>query len=72
VRVSGELSKAKYVIVHTQDDKLDQALATSDGESLLRAGGFSTMLYAPLTDARYRINFAKNGWVRVLAFVGEG
>ena len=72
VRISGELTKAKYVIVHTQDDKLNHALAISDGESLVRAGGFNTMVYAPLSDARYRINFAKIGWVRVRAFVAKG
>ncbi len=72
VRISGDLANARYVLVHTQDDKLDQAIATSDGESILRAGGFDTMLYAPITEARYRINFTRKGWVRVLAYAGEG
>ena len=72
VRISGDLADARYVLVHTQDDKLDHALATSDGESILRAGGFDTMLYAPITEARYRINFARKGWVRVLAYTADG
>lgn len=68
VRVIGELVKAKYVVVHTQDDKLNQALATSDGKTTLQSGGFTTMIYAPTSAPRYRINFGENGRLKVLAF----
>lgn len=69
VRVSENLSAARYVVIHTHDDKLDQAIATSDGKSLLRSGGFNTMIFAPVTEARYRIDFGSYGRIRLLAFM---
>lgn len=68
VKIAGEIASAKYVVIHTQDDKLDQAIATGDGKTVLKSEGFSTMVYAPVTKPRYRINFGRDGRVRVRAF----
>ena len=68
VKLAGKIASAKYVVIHTHDDKLDQAIATGDGKSVLKSGGFNTMVYAPLTKSRYRIDFGRDGRIRVLAF----
>ena len=69
IQVSDELANARYLVVHTQTDKLEMAIARGDGQSLLRTGGYQTMMYAPSTKPRYRINFSPAGWVRLKAYI---
>ncbi len=68
IRVGAKLAAARYVVVHTQDDKLEQSIATGDGKTVLQSKGFGSMIYAPITAPRFRINFAAKGWVRILAY----
>jgi hypothetical protein len=67
VQISDQLANARYMVVHTQDDKLNQAIAKGDGQSILRTGGYQTMLFAPQTKPRYRVNFSATGQVKITA-----
>lgn len=69
IQISDELANARYVVIHTQHDKLDLSIARGDGESILRSRGYQTMMYAPSTKPRYRINFSRDGWVKLKAFI---
>ncbi|MEE9446809.1 MAG: MalM family protein [Arenicellales bacterium] len=71
IKISGALADARYVVIHTTDKKLDQAIASGDGKSILQSGGFNTMVFAPITKPRYRTNFGREGWVRVLAYLPQ-
>ena len=68
VQISDQLAPARYLVVHTQDSKLDQAIAKGNGQSILQTGGYQTMMYAPQTKPRYRVNFSATGRVKVKAF----
>jgi len=71
IQISDELANARYLVVHTHRDKLDMSIARGDGESILRSDGYKTMMYAPSTKPRYRVNFSQDGWVRLKAFIPE-
>jgi len=68
VQISDQLAGARYMVVHTQDEKLDQAIAKGDGRSILQTGGYQTMMFAPQTKPRYRVNFSATGQVKIKAF----
>lgn len=69
IQISDELAPARYVVVHTQNDKLHMSIARGDGQSILRSSGYQTMLFAPTTKPRYRVNFSPDGWVRLKASI---
>ena len=69
IQISDQLSGARYLVVHTQNDKLDMSIARGDGQTILRSSGYQTMMYAPSTKPRYRVNFSREGWLRIKAFV---
>jgi len=71
VKIADRFSKARYLIVHTQDDRLNMAISTEDGKNLFQSKGFNTMLFAPIAKPRYRIEFTNKGWIRVLAFISK-
>jgi len=68
VQVSDQLAEARYMVIHTQDDKLNLAIAKGDGQSILHTGGYQTMMFAPQTKPRYRVNFSATGEVKIKAF----
>ena len=68
LQVSDELAAARYVVIHTQEDKLNMAIGYYDGEVLMKSRNFNTMMTAPVDDPRYRYEFSPQGWVRLKAF----
>ncbi len=66
VRLNGNLANARYVLLHTTEDKLNYSLSKTETNELLQTQGFDTMIFAPVKDARFRINFGAEGWVKVL------
>lgn len=69
VQVSDSLANARYLVIHTQNDKLEMSISRGDGQSILRSSGYQTMMYAPSTKPRYRVNFSRDGWVRMKAYI---
>ena len=69
IQISDELAGARYMVVHSQNDKLEMSIARGDGQSILRSSGYQTMMYAPSIKPRYRVNFSLDGWVRVKAYI---
>ena len=69
IQVSDDLAGARYMVIHTQSDKLEMSIARGDGQSILRSSGYQTMMYAPSTKPRYRVNFSRDGWVRLQATI---
>ena len=72
IQISDELANARYLVIHTQTDKLEMSIARGDGQSLLRSSGYQTMMFAPSTKPRYRVNFSLDGWVRLKAYIPTG
>jgi len=60
---------ARYLVIHTQDDRLDKAIGVYEGEQLLQSSGFNTMMTSPVDKPRWRYEFADHGWVRLTASV---
>lgn len=69
VQISDQLAAARYMVVHTQDNKLNQAIGRGDGQSILQTGGYETMMFSPQTKPRYRVNFSDTGRVELKAFI---
>ena len=67
VQISDQLEAARYVVVHTQDDKLDKAIGRDGGKDLMQSNSYDTMMFAPSTEPLYRYEFAPSGWIRVMA-----
>ena len=67
VQISDELAAARYVVIHTQDDKLDKAIGRDQGKDLMQSKNFDTMMFAPITAPLYRYEFAPDGWLRLKA-----
>ncbi len=72
LQISDELAAAHYIVIHTQDDKLNKAIGYFEGEAILQSSGFSTMMTAPVEKPRYRYEFAPLGWVRLKASLPSG
>jgi hypothetical protein len=72
LQISDELAAAHYIVIHTQDDKLNKAIGYHDGEALLQSSGFNTMMIAPVEEPRYRYEFVPLGWVRLKASLTSG
>ncbi len=70
LQVSDHLAGARYLIIHTEDDKLDKAIGVYEGEQLYKSSGFQTMMTSPGSKPRLRYEFAPQGWVRLVA-LGE-
>ena len=68
IQISDELAAARYVVIHTQEDKYDKAIGREDGEILMLSRGYDSMMFAPYTKPRYRYDLAPQGWVRIKAF----
>lgn len=69
IQISDELAAARYVVIHTQEDKYSKAIGSDKGKEILKSSGYKTMMFAPFTEPRYRYNFVPEGWVRIKAFV---
>ena len=67
IQISDELGAARYLVVHTQAEKLDLAIGRDRGKDLMQSRNFQTMMTAPITEPRYRYEFAPQGWVRIEA-----
>lgn len=67
VQVSDQLEAARYVVIHTQDDKLHKAIGRDGGKDLMQSNSYTTMMFAPSTEPLYRYEFASSGWIRVMA-----
>ena len=67
LQISDELAAASYIVIHTQDDKLNKAIGYFEGEALFQSSGFSTMMTSPVEKPRYRYEFSPLGWVRLKA-----
>jgi hypothetical protein len=68
LQMSDELVAARYLVIHTQEDKFNMAIGSHDGQTLLQSSGYEQMMFAPSTKPRYRYNFVPEGWVRIKAF----
>jgi hypothetical protein len=68
LQISDELADARYLIIHTQDDKLDKAIGYYDGQDLMQSNSFSTMMTAPIDKPRFRYEFTTYGLIRLLAY----
>ncbi len=55
------------MVVHTQPDKFDLAIGRDDGQELMQSRNFTTLMTAPISEPRYRYEFAPQGWVRIEA-----
>ncbi len=66
VRLTGDIRDARYVLLHTTQEKLNYAISKTQESMFLQTGGFDTMIFAPIKDPRYRINFGAEGWVKIL------
>lgn len=67
LQMSDELATARYLVIHTQDDRLNKAIGVYEGEQLLLSSGFNTMMTSPVDKPRLRYEFAAHGWVRLTA-----
>jgi len=67
LQISDEIAAARYLVIHTQEDKLNMAIGYYDGETLMQSNSFNTMMTAPLSSPRYRYEFISEGWVRITA-----
>ena len=67
IQISDELAAARYLVVHTQQDKFNKAIGRDDGQVLMQSKDFNTMLVPLHTEPRYRYEFAPAGWVRLKA-----
>ncbi|MFT5606906.1 MAG: hypothetical protein ACI9PZ_000705 [Parvicella sp.] len=65
VRLTGDIRDARYVLIHTTEEKLDYAISKTDENLLLQTSGFDTMIFAPIKSPKYRVNFGSEGWMRV-------
>ncbi len=70
--ISDELATARYVVIHTQEDKLNKAIGYFDGEVLMQSNSFNTMMTSPVEKPRYRYEFVSQGWVRLKASHSPG
>jgi hypothetical protein len=68
LQISDELADARYVIIHTQDNKLDKAIGYYDGQDLMKSNSFSTMMIAPVDKPRWRYEFTTHGQIRLTAY----
>lgn len=60
-----ELVSAKYVLIYTTDRHLARGMSTSEPHKQLQTRKFNTMVFAPVPDAKYRIDFGPEGWLRL-------
>ncbi len=65
ITVDQSLANARYLVVHTDASQLDYSISTKSPSKLLKAGNFSTMIYAPVSEPRYRVNFGPEGWIKL-------
>lgn len=72
VRLNGKLNEARYLLIHTTEEKLNHAVSKIEGSTLLQTKGFDTMIFAPVGKPRYRINFGLEGWVNVILSHSSG
>jgi hypothetical protein len=68
LQISDELADARYVIIHTQDNKLDKAIGYYDGQDLMKSNSFSTMMTSPVDKPRWRYEFTTHGQIRLTAY----
>ena len=66
ITIDQSLANARYLLVHTDASQLNYAISTKNPETRLQASGFESMLYAPTSKARYRVNFSAEGWVDLI------
>ena len=59
----------RYVLIHSNDIKLTQALSTQKPIRIIKQSDFHSMVYVQPTISRKRIQFSNMGVVNVLAFV---
>ena len=67
MKIGDELAAARYALIHTDIAKQDYAVSTKNPERLLKSSGFDSMIYAPVSDPRYRIDFGPEGWIKLEA-----
>ncbi len=67
LQISDQLAAARYVVIHTQEDKFNKAIGHYDGEVLMQSNSFNTMMTAPIEKPRYRYELVSQGWVRLKA-----
>lgn len=67
LQVSDELVAARYLVIHTQDDKLDKAIGYYEGEQLMQSNTFTSMMSTAIDKPRFRYEFTSWGWVRLKA-----
>lgn len=63
--IGNDLAHARYLLVHTDPANSGYSMAIRDSASRLKSGNFSTMVYAPVSPARYRVDFGEEGWVNL-------
>ena len=71
VALTNEFSDTRYVLIHTSDEKLRQALSTQKPISVIQQSDFDTMIYVQPTLSKKRINFTETGTVNVLAYTHD-
>lgn len=63
ITVGNDLSHARYLVVHTNPENQGYSMSLKDSDGRLKSGNFNTMVYAPVTKARYRVDFGQEGWI---------
>ncbi|MEA3290691.1 MAG: MalM family protein [Pseudomonadota bacterium] len=68
VTFTGDLAAARYAVIHSSDAQSSMALTKMHSGETIKTDPFESMVYAPVTPARYRINFGPEGRIRLLAY----
>lgn len=61
-------SPARYALLHTSSQRLNQAISTSDSHRLVQVDNFDTILYSSPAQSRRKVRFVETGMVNVLAY----
>jgi len=59
---------AKYALIHTSKEKLNQGISTQKPVSVIRHDGFHSMIYGSTTKSRKQVLFSDKGKIQVLAY----
>jgi len=71
VALTNDYRDTRYVLIHTSDEKLNQALSTQKPVSVIQQSAFDTMIYVQPTLSKKRINFTETGVLNVLAYTED-
>ena len=66
--LNGDYSKARYVLIHTSEERLSQGISSHDPYSVIRYDRFKSMIYSNPAQSHRQIQFSETGKINVLAY----